>query len=66
MGESDHITFRAGDDLKSQLDDLAERYGMKRSQLLRLLLKNSVSDVEKHGLDEFVADDTVDTAEQSA
>jgi len=50
MGD-DHITFRAGSGLKERLDDLAEKYGMKRSQLLRLMLQDSVGTVERDGLD---------------
>ena len=58
MGERDHITFRAGTDLHEQLDRLSERYGMKRSQLIRLLLKNATDRVEANGLDAFVDQDT--------
>ncbi|MBX0350523.1 hypothetical protein EGH26_20255 [Halomicroarcula pellucida] len=65
MGESDHITFRAGDGgLKDRLDDLSEQYGMKRSAFIRLLLTDAVDIVEQDGLDAYL--DDVEPEEQAA
>lgn len=56
MVDTTHITFRAGEDLYETVDDIAERYGMNRSQLLRLVVGKSVREIEADGLDGFVED----------
>ena len=60
MGNSEtmeHKTFRADPELLDEVSTMAEKYGMRDSQLLRLLVKNGVQRIERDGLDGFVIDD---------
>lgn len=65
MAGSDHITFRAEDSLRNRLDDVAERYEMDRSKLLRLIVDAGVDQIEREGIDSVVENDD-DVAEQPA
>lgn len=51
------IAARVDQDTEERLEALADRYKMTASQLMRLMIKHGIAEIEANGLDQFTDPD---------